>query len=419
MQMSTASRLSWAAFGLVTLCFAGALVLSVLRATATSPSNWSAIVEPSWFALAMLTFPVVGVLIASRQPRNTIGWILLAIGLAWALIGVAEGYTELLGFNTDPASLPRPDVVFALTSSAWVPAVGLLGTFLLMLFPDGRLPSRRWRPLAWLSAVVLILLTILSPFMPGTLPEITGDPSLPEVPNPVGIEALQPLVGPLNVPVGLLPLCMVGSALSLIGRYRRSRSRERLQLKWLAAGAGMTAVLFLILMAAGGAQFAGWWTLPGWWPTFEFITVYSFVLIPVAVGMAILKHRLYDIDLLINRALVYGALTASLGLVYVGGVVGVSAIVRVITRQESGSLAVAASTLGVAALFGPLRRGVQSFIDRRFYRRKYDAEQTLADFSARMREQVDLESLHAELVAAVTRTMQPTHASLWLRPPRA
>jgi len=408
----TASRLAWVVFSFVTLCLVGSLAASTLIGFRLDPSQWGDIVGEDLFWIAMFTFPVVGVLVASRQPRNPIGWILLAIGLVWELgTGVTSTYAAY-GFSVDPGSLPRPDLVVVLTSSNWVPGVGLIGTFLILLFPNGRLPSRRWRPLAWVCTVVLIVLSVLIPITPDSLPEVAGDPSLPNIANPLGIEALRSLLGPMYAFLPLLPLSMIGCALSLIGRFRRSHGEERLQLKWLAAGAGVTAAIYLVAMAFSLIATTGTWfgsSNPSWLSVLQNVAIFSFVLIPVAVGIAILRHRLYDIDVIINRALVYGALTAALALVYVGGVFGVGTIVRAVSHQESNDIAVAVSTIGVAGLFGPLRRRVQSFIDRRFYRHKYDATQTSADFAGRLRDQVELGSLNAELVAVVSRTMQPSH----------
>ena len=300
------------------------------------------------------------------------------------------------------------------------PGIGLIGTFLLLLFPDGHLPSRRWRPLAWLSGLVLTFLTLVIPVLPAPMSEVIQNPSFVNAPNPLGVEALRPVLDRIYAIVLLVPVCVVGCALSLIVRFRRSRGHERLQLKWLAAAAGVTAAIYLVTMVTsffwGGELWADQKT-PVWVTALQHLSVFAFVLIPVAIGTAILRYRLFDVDVIINRALVYGVLTAALALVYAGTVVGLGAAARAVTQQETNNLAVAASTLAVAGLFGPLRRRVQSFIDRRFYRHKYDAQQTLADFSARLRDHVDLDSLNAELLAVVTRTMQPSRVSLWLKPP--
>jgi hypothetical protein len=419
MKDRTAARLAWVAFGLIALSFVGGLGFSVLNATGPQGSGWDPAAAVT--GLAMLSFPIVGVLVASRHPRNAVGWILLAIGFVWEFaIGMSEGYIRY-AYVTDPGSLPRPDVVAALYSSMWVPGVGLIGTFLILLFPNGRLPSPRWKPLAWLSAVVLIVLTVAMPVTPGSIREVAQLSHLPETPNPLGIDALRPVKGSVYVILPLLPLCILGSAAGLIARFRRSHGRERLQLKWLASGAALTAVLYLTAITfsvAYGSDWSGNDTAL-WLTVLQNVSILSFVLIPVAAGIAILKYRLYDIDLIINRALVYGGLTAALVAVYVAGVLGMGAAARAITGQESNDVAVAASTLAVASLFGPLRRGLQGFIDRRFYRSKYDAEQTLAEFAATLRDKVDLGSLNAELVGVVSSTVQPSHVSVWLRSPAA
>ncbi|MBA3350687.1 MAG: hypothetical protein H0T12_09060 [Actinobacteria bacterium] len=230
--------------------------------------------------------------------------------------------------------------------------------------------------------------------------------------NPLGLEALRPFVPGVFLTIVLIPMSIVGCAVALIARFRRSRGQDRLQLKWLAAGAGATASLYFItvvpslLLDLGSGE-------PLWLRVLSQISVYSFVLIPVAIGMAILKHRLYDIDVIINRTLVYGALTAALTLAYVLAVTILQALLRPFAGKSQ--LAVAGSTLAVATLFRPARARIQTFIDRRFYRRKYDAGRTLEAFSARLRDEIDLDALTGELVGLVGDVMQPSHASLWLR----
>jgi hypothetical protein len=418
MEARTVARLARVTFGMVALGWLGALVLLLLGRTIERSSDVGEIGALVVLGGAMLSFPVVGVLIASRQPRNAIGWILLAIGFVWE-VGGALGTTYVqYGFSTTPGSLPGPDVVAVLTSSLWVPGLGFIGTFLILLFPDGRLPSRRWVPLAWLCGLTLTVLWTAFTFSPGTLPEITGDSSMPDVANPLGIEALRPLAsGPIYVVLALLPVCFLGCALSLIIRFRRSHGRERQQLKWLAAAAGTTATLFFLSIGAsfvsGQATESSSASQPLWLTTLDTIGLFSFVLIPVAIGIAVLRHRLYDIDLIINRALVYGALSAALGAVYFLGVTVLQGLFSPITGESS--LAVAGSTLTVAALFRPARARIQSFIDRRFYRSRYDAARTVEGFTIRLRDEVDLESLSSHLLEVVQETLQPTRVSLWLR----
>jgi hypothetical protein len=418
MRAWTASRLAWVTFGLVALGLLGNLIPSVLRLASGGAPEGEVLAQAA-LGLALFSFPVVGVLIASRQPRNAIGWLLLGIGFVWEVVGgLGHAYVRY-GLVMQPGSPTGQAAAGALASSIWVPGLGLIGTFLILLFPDGRLPARGWRPWAWLCGLTLTVMWISVTFAPGNLRDLTNDPSMPDVANPLGIEALRAfLSGPFYAVLALLPICFLGSALSLIIRFRRSHGRKRQQLKWLAAAAGVAAALFLLSVVASLVSGQAQETSPNqpFWLTFlDTVAFSSFVLIPVAVGIAVLRHRLYDIDLIINRALVYGLLTAALAVVYVGGVVGIGRVMQGITNQSSNNLAVAASTLAVAALFGPLHRRVQAFIDRRFYRHKYDAEQTVADFSSRLRDQVDLESLKVELVGVVSRTMQPSRVSLWLK----
>ena len=242
--------------------------------------------------------------------------------------------------------------------------------------------------------------------------------SIPNVENPFGIEALRPFASELLGLVLLIPLCIIGCAASLVWRLRRSRGVERLQLKWLAAAAGSSAVAYLIAMFISIPY--GWdvTSTPLWVQIVQNVALFSFVLIPIAVGVAILKHNLYDIDRIINRTLVYGVVTSLLAAVYGAGVFGAGGLINAITGQRGGRVAVAATTLFIAGLFRPLRARVQTFIDRRFYRRRYDAARTLDEFTARLRDQLDLDSLSGELLAAVDSTVQPAHATLWIRPSR-
>jgi hypothetical protein len=398
------SWIPWAAFAIVALLYVGGAAFSVLDGAGRFDV----------FIVATLAFPMVGVLISSRQPRNPIGWILLGIGSAFGLGSLVDGYVRY-ALETEPGWAPPPDLVLALTSWWWVPAVGLMGTFLILLFPDGRLPSPRWRAWAWLSAIVLVVISLVTIVIPGPF----DNAGFPRLSNPLGLEMLRPILDAVEGSVLLLVVCILGCAVGLVRRFRRSRGQERLQMKWLTAAAVVTAAAYALLISGAGYVELSREVTPAWLKVVEQITFSSFVLIPVAVGIAVLRHRLYDIDVIINRTLVFGALTAALALIYVAGVFGVGAVVRALTRQESNNLAVAASTLAVAGVFGPLRRRLQLFIDRRFYRRKYDAEQTLANFSARLRDQVELESLTTELVGAVNTTMQPRHVSLWVKSPDA
>jgi len=402
--------------------YVAVIALYVVAPPAQSPSNWGTVdtVSDVLIFLSFLAFPLVGALIASRRPHNPIGWLLLVEGLLWMLIDTIE-YYGAYGL-AQPGALPFPVAIAAQNNWLWVPAVGLLGTYLLLLFPDGRLPSRRWRPLAWLSGAVIVWLSITALFAPGPLQNLEG------VQNPFGLEGHPWIAYAGYVVLPLLPLCMVASALSLLLRYRSSRGEVREQIKWIAFAASFMGVLYLGVMSTGIVIWlvsapetpSDLGTLSLWGALLENLAVLSFAGIPVAIGFAVMKYRLFAIDILINRTLVYGALTATLALIYFGGVATVQAIFRALTGQEQQpQLAVVVSTLVIAALFNPLRRRIQSFIDRRFYRRKYDAAKTLEAFSAKLRDETDLDALSDELVGVVRETIQPAHVSLWFRPDTA
>jgi hypothetical protein len=417
MSARTASWLAWALAGLTLTMVVATVALFVLARSSHVPSSLGAstIGDVALF-MSFSVFPVIGALIASKRPRNPIGWICLADGLLWALIFLSEDYSAY-GLAI-PGSVPFPVTINALLYAwLWVPAVGLLGVYLLLLFPDGRLPSRRWRPLAWLAGAVIVLESVAVFFTPGPLED------LGRARNPFGLEGL-PWVGDAgDVVLALLPLCMVASAVSLVLRYRRSGGEVRQQIKWIAFAASFVCLMYMVVIGGGTII----WLLVApetpsdlgtqtWWGALlENVMLLSFAGVPVAIGFAVLKHRLYDIDIIINRALVYGLLTATLAGVYLGGVILLQYLFRALTGQES-QLAIVASTLAIAALFIPLRRRVQGFVDRRFYRRKYDAAKTLASFNARLRDETDLDTLVDDVVGVVRQAMQPEHASLWLRP---
>jgi hypothetical protein len=408
--MSTTSlrRLAWAVFAVTVALFVAGFVL----APTTDQSNTN-----DWqlselgvylFVVAMFSFSAVGVLVAVRLPRNAIGWLLLAIGFSWGLVVATDGYL-IRATELSPGSLPNPALVAAISGSLWVPPVGLMGNYLILLFPDGRLPSQRWRPLAWISAGALVVSTMGILFSPGSL----ADVGLPEETNPLGVESLEAVLDTLQVAIVLIPITIVASAVALIGRYRRSRAEERVQLKWLTAAGATVACLYLLAMAGSLTYaFSDSGPDPLWGQILDQVALVSFGLIPIAIGAAILKHHLYDIDLIINRTLVYGGLTALLAATYFGIVV---LLQGVIPAAGDSDLTIAGSTLAVAALFRPLRARVQGFIDRRFYRRKVDAQHTLESFSSRLRDDVDLDHLSADLLGVIRDTMQPEHASLWLR----
>ena len=413
MRRRAAFWLAWALAGISVAMFAAGFVFAFLTLGVADPVKQisSVGIGSLLVFLPFLAFPVVGALIASKRPGNPIGWICLIAGLFWMFVAVGDPMTAYSLART--GSAPGPVMLDALTLWSWAFPLGLLGTYMVMLFPDGRLPSRRWRPLAWLSGAAILLVSVALTVEPGPLPNRGG------VRNPLGIEySWIPAVE--TACILLLAVCILASAVSLVWRYRHSDTETREQIKWLAFAASFVGVTYLGVLVSGiffaPESLSTENNTPIWISLLFNLILISFAGIPTAIGFAVLKYRLYDIDIIINRALVYGPLTSTLAAVYLGGVVGTQAAFRTLTGQEQQpQLAVVVSTLAIAALFNPLRRRIQSFIDRRFYRKKYDAAKTLESFSHRLREEVDLENLAGELVAVVEQTIQPAHVSLWLR----
>jgi len=413
MSTRVAARLAWSLAALCVALFLASVALWFLlvRSDQASGSLGADLtVAGLLLYLPFLAFPIVGALIASGRPENPIGWILLADGLLWMLVSVTDFY-GVYGLAL-PGSVPFPLVMGGLNNWLWVPAVGLFGTYLLLLFPDGRLPSGRWRPLAWLSGAVIVLASIGVMLAPGPLQELGG------VRNPFGVEGVSWLWKAGTAILLMLPLCMLASASSLMMRYRRSGGEVREQIKWIAFAASVVVIVYLLAVVASFVVPSVTWFVaasPLWLNILDYAALVSLTVVPIAVGFAVSKYRLYDIDIIINRTLVYGSLTATLIAVYFGGIVVLQRVFVLLTGQQS-TLAVVASTLMIAALFNPLRRRIQSFIDRRFYRRKYDAAKTLEVFSAKLRDETDLKVLSDDLVSVVRETIQPAHVSLWLRP---
>jgi len=354
---------------------------------------------------ALLAFPTVGALVASRRRGNAIGWLFCVVGVLFGVQSAAYGWGVYALF-AQPGKLPGAELAAWLSTWLFVPVLFCIPVYLFLLFPDGRPISRRWRPVAWLAGAGLLATTVGNALSPGRL----EGPPFEAIENPLGLagggEALN-LTTVLGYWLTLASILLAGA--SVVLRFRRAGGRERQQLMWFASAAALFAATTIVytFLLAGVAERAG-----------QISTLLAFAGIPVAVGVAILRHRLYDIDVLINLTLVYGPLTAVLVAAYFGGVVGLQYVFRTLTGGES-QLAMVASTLAIAALFNPLRRRIQSFIDRRFYRRKYDSRKTLEEFSVKLRDETDLVALNENLVGVVRETMQPTHVSLWLRPETA
>jgi hypothetical protein len=388
--------LAWSLWALTVTLTALSLLLLVLNLSYpnTHIFDW-------WLGNALVVIDVtVGAIVASRRPENPVGWLLCLSGVAIGTSSFTSQYA-IYSLLARPGSLPAGEAM-AWIASWLLPIMIGLEVFYLLLFPTGRLPSRRWRWLAWLTVAFVVVGVILSAFSAGALMGALGP-----IRNPLGIE------GFTNVYTALLytisPLLFGAAALSVFMRLRHAVRVERQQIKWLAyaAAAWALGIIFNVITLAIDT--------PLW---FERAALAYFTVageaVPIAIGIAILRYRLYDIDLLINRTLVYGSLTAILVALYFGGIVLLQRVFVILTGEQS-TLAVVASTLLIAALFNPLRRRIQSFIDRRFYRNKYDARKTLETFSSKLRDETDLSALSDDLVGVVTETMRPAHVSLWLR----
>jgi hypothetical protein len=351
-------------------------------------------------AVTMLAFAIVGALIAVRRPGNTIGWIFCGAGVA---LGVANGANEyaIRGLLADPGSLPGAIYAAWLSQWLWVPLSFLAGSFLLLLFPTGHLLSRRWRPVAWVAVAGLVAIAVGFALAPGPL----DDSPFVQFDSPLGVDS--EAVDVLAV-VGFFPwfASFIAAAISLVLRYRRGSADERRQIRWIVGAALLFVAAFVTSAAVYDETDAGASVVAT-------LSLLAMTGIPVATGIAIFRYRLYDIDVIVRRTLVYGVLTAGLAGLYFGIVL---ALQQVFSSFAGGSdLAIAGSTLAVAALFRPGRRRIQRVVDRRFNRRTYDAQRTIERFAVRLRDEIDLDSLGGELRGVVQETMQPAHVTLWLR----
>jgi hypothetical protein len=389
MRSRAVSWLAWAVCAVTLLVLTMSMLMIVLGWSTPLPGEWTPWRDQTVSLLGIIGAPILGGLIASRLPRNPYGWLWLGFGLGLAFQSLAQSYGAY-GLVVEPGSLAAPRTISHVLQLGGQVAL-TLAPLLMLLFPTGRLPSRRWRPLAWTSTTagaVLLFLVLLF-----------------DDPDQVGGVISTVTVAVVSVIFTALLL----SALSIVIRYRRTSGAERQQLKWFALAAvliGAVTVGHLLLLDL---------LLPE--AFLNLLDATTITCLYVAVGIAILRYRLYDIDLIINRTLVYGSLTATLVLFYFGSVVGLQYILRTLTGQES-QLAIVVSTLAIAALFNPLHRRIQASIDRLFYRRKYDAAKTLEEFSANLRDETDLEALNSDLLRVVQNTMQPEHITLWLRKPK-
>jgi hypothetical protein len=378
---------TWLAWALCTLTLMLTALNFLLIALNVSSNVPAYVFWPELTSIAV-GYSVIGAIIASRLPNHPIGWICCAIGLI-AAVDHFGGEYSLYALLALPHPLPGGEAMLWLQGWFWMLFIGLI-VFLLLLFPTGRLPSSRWRTFAWVSGAVIAAGVIWSSV-------ISPDVGFNVPPSPVQLSVL--LLGG------------VAAASVVVGR-RGARRVERQQIKWLLyvgpiffVASGLHIGFYYFWLAEGSL---------GLWASYLLVIVGG-LSVPTAIGVAILRYRLYEIDLIVNRTLVYGSLSAMLVALYFGGIVVLQRVFVALTGQQS-TLAVVVSTLAIAALFNPLRRRVQGFVDRRFYRRKYDARKTLEAFSAKLRNETDLNALSGDLVGVVRETMQPAHVSLWLRP---
>lgn len=383
MSVRSAAGLAWLLCAVAIALLAASAVLAVTNGL-RSTDDWGTGAYPLLVCIPAATFPVVGALIASRRGGNAVGWVCLAIGLG---IGAQLAATRYAAYALDTShSAP--------SAERWAAWFGYWGSFpftscifVILLFPDGRLPSRRWRGVAVLAFVGILTTNIADALIPGAMTPLS-------VTNPVGLDGAKATLQAIGaVGSALIALSILGAGASIVVRFRRGRGIERQQLKWFAF---VVAVMLAMVVPFEGS------------PLVQDLVTVLFAGLPAAAGIAILRHGLYDIDVVINRMLVYGALTATLGAAYLSAV-----LLLQLVLSPSSDIAIAASTLAVAALFRPARARIQAVVDRRFYRHKYDAARTLETFGAQVRNEVDLTELEAHLRAVALETMQPAYVSLW------
>jgi hypothetical protein len=394
------AALAWALWVLTLVAFALIGWLNDLLVEAGRPDLAILTSDIPAYVLAILSATTVGAVLAGRRPRHPVGWLLLGLGLAVALSGVATGYANY-GLMARPGALPAAGWAALYHGVSILIALAAL-QFVLLLTPTGSLPSPRWRWWARVApgaAAVALVTSSLLPF----------EPPYQGFPNPLDVSALSGLLRPLSdLTWAITALGLPVAAGSLLLRFRRARGVERQQLRWLVLAAALAAAVLavtVLALAVGMLGLTGDEVLLGW------VSAVVLGLMPLATGAAILRYRLYDLDRIISRTLAYGLLTLLLGGGYAVLVLGLGQLLG-----RDSSLVVAAATLTVAAVVQPLRRRVQAAVDRRFNRRRYDAALTIQGFSARLRNQVDLDALTAELLVVADQTMQPTRVSVWLRP---
>jgi hypothetical protein len=388
--------LAWGVWLATFVLYVTALVIRAVVGHAAASDQESGFASVS-LLVAFVGFATVGALVVPRQPRNAVGWMFLAVGLLVALSVFGSEWASYV-YVEGHGDLPGGTLAAWLYLWTWFPALGLT-VLLPLLFPDGRPPGPRWRPVLWGMGAYIALMTALWWTRPGPM----NDPDMGIWPdNPIGAGFSSSFYDTLeNVGAVVLVACLALAGISSVLRLRRARGDERQQLKWTTYG-----IVVVVLWVGPGSLVLG--SLGG-----DVALGLALTILPVTTALAMFRYRLYDVDRVISKTLVYGSLTAILGAAYAGLVLGGQAVFS--SFAGGSNLAIAVSTLVVAALFTPVRRRVQAFVDRRFYRRRYDAQRTLDAFGARLREHVELDGLRVDLEGVGHDTVQPAHVSLWLR----
>lgn len=407
MTVATKRAIAWAVFVASVLGLMQAFWFEWHMLHIGAKAGWSnnGLVDGLLFTAMILSFSVTGLLIATRRPENRLGWILLAIGAAWGLSPGSYGSYSLI---VHP--LPFGRWALAFDQWTWVPAVGLIGTYTILLFPDGHLPSPRWRWFGWLTALTFVVCSIAILFSTSPI-AVTSTLSIA---NPFGIRALEAILDPLQLVVIVIPICIVVSAVSLVMRFRRSRGVERQQIKWLAYAGGIVATLYLIVMILSMRYAITGEPQPGWLNAAQIYTIGTFILIPIAIGFAVLRYRLYDIDVVISKTVVFGALVAFITIVYVAVAVGLGSLLG---DASNPALSLAATAL-VALLFGPVRERVRRFANRLVYGKRATPYQVMAGFAHRVSGSVSVEQVLPEMAEVAGRGVGARAARIRVELPR-
>jgi hypothetical protein len=394
------ARLAWGLWALSLLTMAAVPLLDRLLREAGRPDLVQLTADTAFPAGAMVAGATVGAVLASRRPRHPVGWLLLGIALS-LLATAATAQWFVYGLLVRPGALPGARYAALYQPATAFTALTLIG-LVLLLTPTGSLPSPRWRWWARVMAATPVLLLLVVTVAGGPV-----DPRFQALGGPFDLRGLDgALLAANQAALAVTALALVAAAGSLVGRFRRAQGLERLQLRWVALGAVLVALAGVAVLAGLVLEISSATTLV------SLAVGCSLIILPVATGAAVLRYRLYDLDRIVSRTLVYGLLTVLLGLAYAAVVLGLGRLL-----PQGSSLAVAVATLAVAAIFQPARRRLQAAVDRRFNRRRHDAAQIIEAFGSHLRDQVDLDTLTAEVLAVAEQTMQPTRASLWLRPP--